>query len=172
MNLTAVVDFADQAHSDIGRYMLESTLSPEKLAFRDFPVGRLDWDSVAYEDSDLSRVPNDRKGVYAFTIRRDSDVLPPHGYVLYIGAAGLGSDRSLRDRYSDYRTQQKILRRPKVARMIGTWHKVLHFAFAPLEEDLTDDQLRSLERQLNTALMPPFSRRDVEAEVRRQREAF
>lgn len=172
MNLTDVIDFANRAYDDIGRYMVTSTLSPEKLALRGYPVSRLQWQSIEYQEADLRRVPDDRKGVYAFTVRQESKILPPHGYVLYIGATGFGPGRSLRDRYKEYRTPQKILKRPKVAMMIGTWHDVLQFMFAPLEDDFTDSDLQSLEERLNTALLPPFSQRDLEATVRRQRRAF
>ena len=60
-------------------------------------------------------------------------VLPPHEYILYIGIAGYNSQRSLRERYKDYLNAKKVIKRAKIARMIGTWHEVLRFFFAPVE---------------------------------------
>ena len=173
MNLAEVIDFATQAHDDLGRYRVTNTiLAPQHITFDAYAVSHLHWQSVRYQDTDLQKVPDNRKGVYAFTIREDSQVLPPHGYVLYIGAAGITSGRSLRDRYGDYRTPQKILKRSKIAMMIGTWHEVLQFMFAPVDHDFTTAELKELEKQLNTALLPPYSQQDLHATVRRQRRAF
>lgn len=47
--------------------------------------------------------------------------------------------------------------------MIGTWHKVLRFYFAPIEDDVTSDDLQVFEKQLNTALLPVFSEGDLDA---------
>ena len=56
--------------------------------------------------------------------------------------------------------------------MIGAWHEVLRFFFAPVDDDFSSEDLRRLEMQLNTALLPPFSKRDIDADVKMKREAF
>ena len=56
--------------------------------------------------------------------------------------------------------------------MIGTWHQVLHFFYAPVDDDVSNDELKALEIRLNTALMPPFSEGDLEAEIKQKRRAF
>ncbi len=101
-----------------------------------------------------------------------SPILPPHGYILYIGIAGRDSQRSLRARYRDYLNGKKVIKRPRIARMIGDWHTVLKFFFAPIEDDVPNDHLLTLERQLNTALMLPFAEGDLEAGTRAKRRAF
>ena len=60
----------------------------------------------------------------------------------------------------------------ELPRMIGTWHDVLRFFFAPVSDDLSSDDLKNLEKELNTALMPPFSENDLEADIKRKRRAF
>lgn len=103
--------------------------------------------------------------MYAFAIHIQSDALPTHGYILYIGIAGKDSERSLRERYRDYLTESHIIGRPKVRRMIVRWSSVLHFFFAPVESDVSSDYLKEIEKQLNTAFLPPFSPGDIEAGV-------
>ena len=56
--------------------------------------------------------------------------------------------------------------------MIGTWHEVLRFYFAPVEDDVSTEDLQEIEKQLNTALMPSFSKGDLEADAKKKRSAF
>ena len=172
MNLDLPIDFANRATEKIGRYRISVTLSPALLMIDDYDLNQLSWCSVEYGDEELHKVPNDKRGVYAFAICRQSRVLPPHGYVLYIGIAGKDSDRSLRERYRDYLNNKKVMKRKKIALMIGNWHEVLRFFYAPVDDDLPTEDLQKLEQQLNTALLPPYSDRDMVAEVRDMRRAF
>jgi len=41
-----------------------------------------------------------------------------------------------------------------------------------LHNDVSSDDLKELEKQLNTALMPPFSEGDLEADTKQKRRAF
>lgn len=172
MDLESVVDFVNTAHDEVGKFMVEVTLSPDKLLADDYCVEELAWTSVPYGDADVDTVPNDRRGVYAFAICHENDVLPPNGCVLYIGIAGRDSNRSLRERYKDYLNAKKVLKRERIARMIGTWHKILRFYFAPVDDEMTPEDLKKLEKQLNTALLPMFSEGDLEAGTKRKRRAF
>lgn len=56
--------------------------------------------------------------------------------------------------------------------MIGYWGPILRFWFAPVEPTMTSAALQNIERRLNTALMPPFSVNDMDAETRRMMRAF
>ena len=56
--------------------------------------------------------------------------------------------------------------------MIGTWHPVLRFYFAPVDNAVTSEQLEELEKQLNSTLLPPFAEGDLEAGIKQQRRAF
>lgn len=173
MNLESIEDFAIDLDESIGRYRIDMFLSPEQLMVAQYPLENLNWDSIIYnDDKDLDKIPNNKRGIYAFAICHESDVLPPHGYILYIGIAGKDSNRSLRERYRDYLSEKKVLKRVRIARMIGLWHKVLRFYFAPVDNDVSTADLQALEKQLNTALMPVFSISDLDADIRKKRAAF
>ena len=62
--------------------------------------------------------------------------------------------------------------RSRIARMIGTWQDVLRFHFAPVDDSMTSEELEQLEEDLNTALLPPFSEGDLEADTKKKRMAF
>ena len=147
-------------------------LSPALLMAADYELNRLSWCSIEYGEEEIHKVPDDKRGVYAFAVCQQNEVLPPHGYVLYIGIAGKDSDRPLRARYKDYLNSRKIMKRTKIALMIGNWHQVLRFFYAPVDDDVPTEALQKLERQLNTALLPPYSARDMDAKVRAMRRAF
>ena len=172
MNLESVIDFANEANDEIGKYMVNVILSPKKMMSSEYDFTSLDWKSIRYGKEELEQVPDDKRGLYAFAVCHPSDILPPHGYVLYIGIAGRKSQRSLRKRYQDYLNRSKILKRKGIARMIGHWHDVLRFYYVPVDKDVSSEELEKLERQLNTALIPPFSKRDLEADTKRKRRAF
>lgn len=172
MNLDGLIDFANQATADIAKYQIPIVLNADHILADDHAVDALAWQSVSYGDAELDKVPADKRGIYAFAVCRQNAILPPHGYILYIGIAGRGSDRALRDRYRDYLNPRKVIKRDRIARMIGTWHQVLRFFFAPVDDDVSSADLQLLEKQLNTAFMPPFSEGDLEAEIKRKRRAF
>lgn len=172
MDLSSVVDFVNNAHDEIGKFRFEITLSPDKLMAEDYGLEHLTWNSVLYGPEGVNEVPDDCRGVYAFAICHENNVLPPSCCILYVGIAGRSSDRALRDRYKDYLNTRKVIKRERIARMIGTWHKVLRFYFASVGDDVSSDDLQELERQLNSALLPVFSRGDLDAATRRKVRAF
>ncbi|MVS99780.1 hypothetical protein [Devosia marina] len=174
MNTAALEDFASDAVNAIAKFNLNFILSTDQFGRTDFVIDPLHWESIGYaDDAAIANVPNDRRGLYAFAICKTSAVLPPHCYVLYIGIAGKGgSTRSLRARYRDYLNTKKVLKRERIARMIGTWHPVLRFYFAPVDNAVTSAQLEELEKQLNSTLLPPFAEGDLEAGIKQQRRAF
>ena len=172
MHLDSLIDFANEATTEIAKFTVPVIMSPDKMMTGQYAVPTLVWESVSYGDEELDKIPNDRRGVYAFAVCHNDSVLPPHGYILYIGIAGRNSKRPLRERYKDYLNERKVKKRVRIARMIGTWHPVLRFFFAPVGDEVSNEQLKTLEQQLNTALMPPFSEGDLEAETRQKRRAF
>lgn len=172
MKLQSVVDFVNEAHEEVGKFRIEITLSPDRLMNETYCVTSLTWRSVLYGEAQVDDVPDDQRGVYAFAVCHENDLLPPYGCVLYLGIAGRDSNRSLRQRYKDYLNEKKILKRERIARMIGTWHRVLRFYFAPVDNDVSADDLKTLEKQLNGALMPAFSAGDLDAATRRKKRAF
>ncbi|UKK94115.1 hypothetical protein L7D45_18100 [Brucella pseudogrignonensis] len=172
MDIAALEDFASDAASAIAKFNINFILSTDQFGRNDFIVDPLHWQSIGYGEAEIANVPDDRRGLYAFAVCKTSTVLPPHSYVLYIGIAGRKSDRSLRARYRDYLNEKKVLKRERIARMIGTWHTVLRFYFASVDNAVTSDQLEELEKQLNSTLLPPFAEGDLEAGIKQQRRAF
>lgn len=73
----------------------------------DYGLDQLAWDSVLYGDAEVINVPDDRRGVYAFAICHDNNVLPPNCCTLYVGIAGRKSHRPLRDRYLNAKKSAK-----------------------------------------------------------------
>lgn len=172
MDFTEIDNFASGAANAVARYKIEFILSTEQLSKDDYCVPDLTWNSIPYGDQEIDKVPNDKRGIYAFAVCKESNVLPSHCYVLYIGIAGRRSNRSLRARYRDYLNAKKILKRDRIAQMIGTWRPVLRFFFASVDEAMTGTELETLEKQLNAALLPPKAEGDLEAVIKRQRRAF
>ena len=151
-NWDEVNDFNDQINKEIASYAVSNViLNPDKLLTGDFIVPALTWQAIRFGEDEIEQVPDDRRGVYAFAIRVNSNVLPPHGYILYIGIAGRNSDRSLRERYRDYLSPKRVIKRGQIARVIGNWRQVLQFLFAPVDDNVSNADLENLERQLNTA---------------------
>ena len=172
MDIALLEDFANEAANEIAKFTVDVTLSPDKLLTTENIDVPLDWKSVPYCQEDRHKVPADKRGVYAFAVCINNKILPPHGYILYMGIAGKDSDRSLRERYGDYFSMSKVKKRAGIMRMIGTWHNVLHFFYAPVDDQMTSDDLKKLEIQLNTAVMPFFSVGDLDADTKRKRKAF
>ena len=168
----AIGDFNDEIIQQIVRYEVRGViLNPDNLLAGDFVVPHLHWESIKFGTEEIEKVPTDRRGVYAFAIRIDSGVLPPHGYILYIGMAGRNSDRSLRERYTDYLSPSKVRKRGRITRMMN-WRQVLQFMFATVDNTVPTKDIETLERQLNTALIPPYSDRDMDADIRKKRAAW
>lgn len=167
-------DFANQANEELGRYRVEIILAPDNLKRDQYAMAELEWKSVSFGNKDeLNLVPDNKRGIYAFTIAWQSGVLPPHGYVLYIGIAGRDSWRSLRTRYKEYLNPKKVHKeRPRLAYAFGNWRTVTRFYFAAVDDAVTSEQLQALEEQISTALLPRYSAGDLEAETKRMRRAF
>ncbi|MEI1725418.1 hypothetical protein V8P87_00235 [Acinetobacter baumannii] len=172
-DLEKLHDFVNKVHNELGRYRIEFCLSPDLILKDDFNINTLAWDSISYGEDEIENIPDNKRGIYAFAICHNSHALfPTHGYILYIGIAGRKSQRSIRDRYKDYLNIKKIMKRPHIANMIGNWEKVLRFFYAPIDDIITSEELEELERKLNVALLPPFSKGDLEAEIKQMRGAF
>ena len=111
-NWDQVDEFNDQVNRQIASYELRDViLNPDNLLSDDFVVKNLEWQAIRFGAEEIEQVPDDKRGVYAFAIRVDSSTLPPHGYILYIGIAGRNSDRPLRERYRDYLSPKKVMKR-------------------------------------------------------------
>lgn len=163
----------DPAIQTIAAHKLDFVLPPRGLSRTTYALPDLAWHSIPYnEPAAFDSVPDDKAGLYAFSIRGSSTALPPHGYIVYIGAVGFKPNRTLRDRYKEYLSVRRVLKRERIARMIRSWHQVLTFHYAPVPSTVTPAELGQMERHLNSTLIPPFSVRDLDSKVKQQRTAF
>ena len=163
-------EFVDAAHEEVLNYEVRDVfLNTNKIRELDAPEYKLEWRSVPFGVTE--DVPNDKRGVYAFVIARPEDFLPTHGYIMYIGIAGKNSERPLLARYRDYLNPQNVIHRPRIARMIKQWRRILRFHFAAINDDVTTEQLQALETRLNTAFLPPCAKGDIEADTKKARAA-
>ncbi len=168
-----LADFAMQANKMIGNYRLEFTISPKTLRSSTYCVAGLAWHSIKFDKAEFKKLPNDKRGVYALVLCEPNSALPQHGYVLYIGIAGRDSNRSLRSRCGDYLNAKKLIKaRQGIAFAIGNWRDVLHLFYVAVDDSVSNSDLKQLERELNGALMPPYSRGDVEATTKNMQKAF
>ena len=172
MGLKLLEDFADKANQEIGRHEVRFNLSPERMLAEVGEIENLTWFCIPYGREQIHKVPNDRRGIYAFVVRTENKVFPPHHYVMYIGIAGKRSNRPLRARYQDYLNPNVVIKRQRIARMIGNWNRVLCFYFAPVDDAVDSEKLEAVEIALNSALMPPFSQGDLKIELKQKRSAF
>ena len=173
LDLKALSDFLDPAAETFAKHRVEFVLAPHLLCRPTYAVSQLTWHEIRFDDrSSLATIPDDKRGVYAFSIKTPCASLPPHGYILYVGIAGLRSNRSLRARYNDYLKTSHVIKRPRIARMISTWYSVLSFLFAPVPDEVSPTDLEALEEQLLSALIPPCSDRGMDADLSQQMRAF
>lgn len=172
MDFDELDDFAREATEEIAQYKVTFILSPPKMMADDYNIDVLNWDAIDYGSEEQGKIPDNKRGIYAFGVCQESTVLPPHGYILYFGIAGVKSERTLRDRYRDYLNVKKVIKRPKIAIMISNLREVLKFYFAPVDDDFSTDELKRLEEQLNTALMSPMAEIDLDTDAKRKRRAF
>ena len=172
VDLNSIIDCVNLANQEIAGCKVSFVLNAEFLSNENYTITSLNWDSIPYGKNELERIPDNKRGIYAFVVCHNNAVLPMHGYIMYIGIAGRDSSRTLRARYKEYLNEKKIMERFHIARMIATWHRVLRFFFAPVDDDVSADDLKALEKQLNDALLPPFSKGDLSAELKAKRSAF
>ena len=171
-DLQAIRDRVDLAARAIGDHKVKFTLNPNYMTTASYPVDELSWSSVRFGLDDGDDVPNDKRGVYAFVVAHTDKVLPWHRYVMYVGIAGKNSNRTLRDRYNDYLNTKKVLKRDRIAKIIGTWFDALHFAYAPVPETVSSTQLIDLEIAINSALLPPYCKGDIKAQIKKMQRMY
>jgi hypothetical protein len=110
------------------------------------------------------------RGLYAFTLELFPTILPPHGYILYVGITGDKAARTLRERYNEYFVEARSANaRPKVQYMLVKWQRDLFFNYVELPDPSID--LKELESAFINAVRPPVNERDFRAKVSRPRRA-
>lgn len=125
---------------------------------------KLPWQKIRFSESTHAAIPHER-GIYVFTLELSSCKLPSHGYILYVGITGDGSDQNLYKRYAQYLLNLKNEDgRPAVYYMLKNWANHLFFNFVPLPNRSVD--LARIEGAFINSVFPPVNKRDFDATVR------
>ncbi len=174
LNIDKLGQMVDPMFEVSKRYEVPFILNPDNLQKRiDKIAGLSNWEVIKFNDpKEINKIPNDKKGVYAFIVKSNSSDLPSNSYVMYIGAAGVKSDNNLRSRYKNYLSNSSIESRPTIARLIYDWHEVLYFSFASVGSSVSETELEDFEIELNTLFAPPFSQNDIGGTIKKGRKAF
>ena len=124
----------------------------------------LSWISVAFETGGAAAVP-ETAGFYCFFVGPALAALPPAGYPLYVGETG-----NLRKRYGNYLIEKNSKTgREHVRKFLKVFEGEVRFAYAvwpTTSPPPTKTGLRAIEKELNDALMPFYSRKDFTANVK------
>lgn len=125
----------------------------------------LNWQSIPFRRGGGAGLP-EASGFYCFVVANTLPNLPQVLYPLYAGET-----ENLRRRYSNYVTEKNAANgRVHVRKFLKVFSGETVFSFAPYDADKV--ALQRLEKKLNDALMPPYSRRDFSADVKAERGAW
>jgi len=126
----------------------------------------LDWHYTKFEPGSYTKVATS-PGVYCFHIGHAHNNIPPMGQSLYGGI----TTRTLRIRCREYLVEKDNDEgRIYVRKFLKVFEGELDFAWAIVDPKVYD--LRQLEKDMNGAMMPPYSRKDFDAKVRGERAAW
>lgn len=157
------LDFIDEVNSlKITRQKF--ILNSERWQELDLTVD-LHWKRIQFVKSNNRHIPR-TSGIYAFVVSNRDTNVPENGYIMYIGIVGhqLGSERSLKMRFTEYLSEERKLKRPLVHTMLTRWKGHIDFHYAELSAEIYD--LKKIEKKLCGSLIPPCNQDDFEAELK------
>ena len=125
----------------------------------------LAWNLAVFRVGGAQAVPKG-PGFYCFVVANPAGQLPLVLYPLYAGETN-----DLRRRYREYiREKNSPTGRVTVRKFLKVFWGGITFAYAPMNID--GAARRTIEKQLNDALMPPYSQKDFSAEVKAKKVAW
>nr|NUR36588.1 hypothetical protein [Sphingomonas sp.] len=125
----------------------------------------LNWNIVPFRAGGANAVPAE-PGFYCFIVANTAAQLPLVLYPIYAGETG-----NLRQRYGNYLTDRNSARaRRHVRKFLNVFWGEIAFAYATM--DIAPPARLVIEKELNDALMPPYSLKDFSAEVKAKRGAW
>lgn len=123
------------------------------------------WQTIPFRRGGGGALP-ETSGFYCFIITNTMPNLPLVCFPLYAGET-----ENLRRRYRNYVTEKNSATgRFHIRKFLNVFSGETVFSFAPYEAEKAD--LMRIEKKLNDALMPPYSRRDYSADVKAARGAW
>jgi len=144
------------------KYRKTFILSPEQWQLLNIP--RLAWRNVKFSRENKVNIPQVR-GIYLFMIKNETNLLPPHGYIAYVGLTGDDRERTLNDRYGDYLRDQSRPKRIHIYELLNRWRNDIYFYFAEIPDRAVS--LSEIETNLLDSLIPPYNRKDFTGEFGR-----
>ncbi|WP_259016572.1 hypothetical protein [Emticicia fluvialis] len=172
-----------QTAFELGEHLLLRNISyyPSPILWEKWDIDSLDikfnkWKVIKYLNDDgddlnidISKVPNDKGGLYLFYVNCNQisgiSELP-----FYVGRAQLTEGQNLRKRVREYFTKfSKDDERPKITRMFKYWSKELYLAFLVLENNIC---IVDLEKKLINSLLLPMNDEIPDKETKEAVKAF
>ena len=124
------------------------------------------WQHTRFERELVQRISTN-PGVYCFYVGHELDCLPPFGLSLYGGI----TTRSLRERCLKYFWEKDTDQgRPHVRKFLQVFEGDLILGWS--EVDTQTINIKTLEKDFNDAMMPPYSVKDFSVAVRAGRNAW
>jgi len=125
----------------------------------------LSWSAIPFRRGGGSTLPAEA-GFYCFFVGQARPQLPLILFPLYAGETG-----NLRQRYGQYvREKDSRKGRYHVRRFLKAFAGEAAFAFALFDGE--EQARKAIEKQLNNALMPPYSQNDYTADVGARKRAW
>ena len=164
---------------EINLRKVEFTLHPKLWSKYDLSALDLNfntWQTIKYLNDDgtgfnedISQLPNNKGGLYFFSIH--CPVIPGRTeYPVYIGRAMLTDGQNLRKRCREYLNKfVKDNERPKITRMFKYWKNELYLSFLTIEEN---EEIEDFEKKLINSMLLPFNDEVPDKEIKQAIKAF
>lgn len=128
----------------------------------------LNDDGSGFHD-DIAELPNDKGGLYLFTIKCEV-INGVTTYPVYVGRAQYTDNQNLRKRCREYFTKfKRDNERPRITKMFKYWSNELYLSFLELDDNV---EIIDLEKKIINSLLLPFNTEIPDTEIREAVAAF
>jgi hypothetical protein len=173
--LNTAFDLGQELHSRTLPFKLYQPMWV-KYDFSPLDLSLVNWTTIKYLNksgtnfhSDIRKIPNNKGGLYMFSI--NCPVIPGSTeFPVYIGRAQLTKRQNLRKRCREYYTKfARDNERPLITRMFKYWSDDLYLSFITLD---TNAEIIDYEKKLINSLLLPFNHEIPDVEIRQAVQAF
>lgn len=134
----------------------------------------LDWsDPIRYSEKPKFQklIDSDEKGVYMMIVKPLNTILNLPQYVMYIGISGeKGSQRSLKDRLTDYQYLEKIKKRDSIHQMLQLYYEEVYIVYSLYKGRF--EELERLEGILHEYYNPVYGKREFSPPTKAAKRAW